>query len=364
MPEKTVFILGAGFSVPSGVPDQSSLLHHAFEIEKSEPPKPSTIRTEIRRGSVHNFLNEVFGITYKDIPHFSLEDFYTPIHHCISNNIYLKNITTNRLKLVESNLNYLLAKAIDRGHDESKEVYIKSFVEKIDNRLKRCRQTDMCSVISMNWDIILDRLAFERMQISGGCLDYGCHCVDIEKDGGIIPALVAKERGKHLFKLLKLHGSLNWVFCPSCHRLFAHKNEKTGIKAILRETKCRVCKSSQKSVNLEHSIILPTFRKDLTSFHFQHIWNQAAIELSEATRIVFIGYSFPLADFDFRTLITRTIGKRVEVDVVLFDKKYPNRIKHTPEGKRYQNYFGSKIRRIHYCGVEEWIENHMDEVLP
>ena len=103
------------------------------------------------------------------------------------------------------------------------------------------------------------------------------------------------------------------------------------------------------------SLLLPTFRKSLESFHFQHIWNQAAIELSEARKLVFIGYSFPLADFDFRSLVTKHLGSSVTVDVVLYDESGgPTEI-----GNRYEAYFGDKIGKIYYDGVGDYVENHM-----
>jgi hypothetical protein len=103
---------------------------------------------------------------------------------------------------------------------------------------------------------------------------------------------------------------------------------------------------------LQPSIILPTFQKALDTFHYRHIWNQAAIEFSEATKLVFLGYSFPLADFDFRALITKHAPTTAEVKVVLHASDETN-----GTGQRYQDYFGPDRCTVNYDGVESYVES-------
>ena len=69
---------------------------------------------------------------------------------------------------------------------------------------------DGLRAISLNYDIILDNLMCEAAQHhdANAAPDY---CCDIRTE-----AYVKKKR---YGKLLKLHGSLNWLFCPGCQRL-------------------------------------------------------------------------------------------------------------------------------------------------
>jgi hypothetical protein len=46
--------------------------------------------------------------------------------------------------------------------------------------------------------------------------------------------------------------------------------------------------------------------KNLNNTHLKMVWQNAMIDLREANRIVFLGYSFPLADFEFRYLLLKS----------------------------------------------------------
>lgn len=347
MARKTVFILGAGFSFDAGIPMQSELIENILNYNL--PRDLSPCRTRIKK-----FIQDIFGLDEDAAHHLALEDIYTPLHQAISRNDYLKSYSPSQLEEVENNLNQLIAHVIDNGkmNFEDREEYVDTFVRTLVREKERAPTTDHFSIMSLNWDIVLDKRIFEIIK-GAGIIDYGCHCVGVEERSGMIPPIVAKERGLYTVKLLKLHGSLNWVTCPQCHRLFVNKHQKEGIRALNGTAECRFCSDD---VKMDAAILLPTFQKDLAKLHFQQIWNQAAIELSEATKIVFIGYSFPLADFDFRALITKHVAAEgVEVEVVLFsDHEYPQ--DEPEEGKRYKDYFGNKLQRVHYCGAADYIE--------
>lgn len=47
--------------------------------------------------------------------------------------------------------------------------------------------------------------------------------------------------------------------------------------------------------------------KDLSNFQIKLVWQNAGVELMEAARLVFIGYSLPHADFEFRQLMSRMV---------------------------------------------------------
>lgn len=93
------------------------------------------------------------------------------------------------------------------------------------------------------------------------------------------------------------------------------------------------------SIKLQSNLLLPTYLKNLSNIQIKLVWQNAAIELSEATRIVFIGYSLPAADFEIRQLLARMIRPDAEIQVVL----YPNTPNVEAEAERYRNFFGSRI---------------------
>jgi hypothetical protein len=184
---------------------------------------------------------------------------------------------------------------------------------------------------------------------SKGVLDYCCHYSGVIPSESEMPAILAPKAGKFGVKIVKIHGSLNWLLCPQCARIMVNRDEKIGIKGFEGSAHCRFCGD----VKLTSAIALPSFRKNFDSFHFQHIWHQAAIELASATRLVFIGYSFPMADFDFRTLVTKRVGDCL-IDVILG----PNEAVESVVVKRYRDFFGDKIREVYCTGVAEWVKNH------
>jgi NAD-dependent SIR2 family protein deacetylase len=338
--EKTVYILGAGFSIPAGIPAQGELLSVISNYRLLAP----LTRT---RTQLFKFIEDVFGLDREQAKSLELEDIYTPLHQSISRNEYLKSYSPEALKKVENALNRLVAHVIDNGKSGHLEDtgYVEEFAYHLLAAKHQWPRADRFSVISLNWDILLDKRLFSSIG-DNEVIDYGCHCTGIDSGNQMVPAMAATERGLIVQKLLKPHGSLNWVTCPKCQRVFVHKNEKAGIKAFKGTAECRFCDS----VKLNAALLLPTFQKDMAKFHFQHIWNQCSRELAKATKLVFIGYSFPLADFDFRSLITKHVGD-VEVEVVLYS---PDGLENA-EGKRYKDYFGDKITNINYGGVVDFI---------
>ena len=115
-------------------------------------------------------------------------------------------------------------------------------------------------------------------------------------------------------------------------------------------------------------LLMPTFLKDLSNFQTKLIWRNSGIEISEANRIVFIGYSFPFADFEFRQILFRNVQRHTKIDVILYDKSNPNKIitsdyrgainQESPE-YRYLSFFGGKDLTIYFEGAESCINRVM-----
>ena len=123
-------------------------------------------------------------------------------------------------------------------------------------------------------------------------------------------------------------------------------------------------------------IITPTFLKDLNNLNIKNIWHNALIELSEASKVVFIGYSFPDADFEMRCLLKKALKPETKIDVVLHNTDDPQYYKNIldgyagvdqiiaklslPEG-RYRSFFGKTGLDFYYCGMEDYVNNILTE---
>jgi hypothetical protein len=81
-------------------------------------------------------------------------------------------------------------------------------------------------------------------------------------------------------------------------------------------------------------------------------WHNAYIDLAGASKVVFIGYSLPDADYHVRTLLRRSLRPDAEIVVVLTKPDKPD--EDVPLGRRasyatarYESFFGAN--RITFC---------------
>lgn len=106
-------------------------------------------------------------------------------------------------------------------------------------------------------------------------------------------------------------------------------------------------------------IITPTMMKLLNSQLYNNLWQNAAYELQQADKVIFCGYSLPLADYEFRYLLKQNIRSGTDIDVVLYHNDDPGRctddnmINFLPE-KRYADLFPNSNCRFCYEGFGEY----------
>jgi hypothetical protein len=90
------------------------------------------------------------------------------------------------------------------------------------------------------------------------------------------------------------------------------------------------------------------------------IWHNAYIDLCEAKKVVFVGYSLPEADYHLRTLLKRAIRKDAKLVVVLIKKDKPpahcdDNIREKYAASRYKAFFGSGTRiQFEFGGVKHY----------
>lgn len=196
-----------------------------------------------------------------------------------------------------------------------------------------------------------------------------CYVSSLRDDPTIKPGIQALTEGQFIVKLLKIHGSINWLSCPKCQRIFIDFYRRVIDYGVFRQATCKYCSKEypgdlELSPRLRPMLLMPTFVKDLNNFQTKLIWRNSGIEISEANRIVFIGYSFPFADFEFRQILFRNIHRHTKIEVVLYDKSNPNKVitsnfrgyinPESPE-YRYLSFFGGKDLTIYFEGAESYI---------
>jgi hypothetical protein len=103
-------------------------------------------------------------------------------------------------------------------------------------------------------------------------------------------------------KLLKLHGSLNWLYCPTCISLTLTPRKK-GVREFVYQPEKGKCQDCEKM--MVPIIVPPSFFKVMSNYHLQQIWHQAEKVLRDVKRLFFCGYFFPDADIHVKYLLKR-----------------------------------------------------------
>src|SRR5262249_22198855 len=165
-------------------------------------------------------------------------------------------------------------------------------------------RSDPPAVISLNYDIIVDN-AF--VELSDCLPDYGC---DIDTK--------LYQQRPHWGSLLKIHGSLNWSYCPGCDRLDLGVAESGRTYNMLEELyqsdrldarySCHGFPCPQCQTFVEPVLITPTQLKDYRNPHVRKVWTLAEQALRRAERAIIIGYSLPDDDLDVIYLIKPALG--------------------------------------------------------
>jgi NAD-dependent SIR2 family protein deacetylase len=378
---KTVYIIGAGFSAPAGGPDQSRLIEQIFALPNSD------VKTRDAKAAFAEFLEKVLQIAPARFSQASLEDVYTPIDRCLADGVSLRGKMPAELRELRAQMEFLISVAIDNSFDQKAHTdpHARVYVDKLAEHLvslaavraekakgassaEVAKAYDPFSIISLNWDILLDKALYRALADKDGhsngdyepigVVDYCCYISSIESaERRIRPGLWALGARGYNVKLLKIHGSMNWLQCCSCQRLYVSFDEKVNIPNFINAKLCRHCDHCGFRATLQGSLVMPTFLKDLRNFQIQLVWQNAGVELMEAERLVFIGYSFPHADFEFRQLLSRMVRKDAEIEVILYHDGTAPRIRHYDEVRtRYQQFFGTRTVSADGCGVAEYVK--------
>lgn len=164
------------------------------------------------------------------------------------------------------------------------------------------------SIITLNYDLVCDNAIWgvhqkgKKQPDSEGFLERSYDLLsEMLAWGGTWPTLRPRIKNQGIY--LKLHGSLNWVYCSNSlcvnhQQFFPIKHEYQSQGFNLRGP-CARCGNP-----LETVIIPPVIGKSIQQFpKMGFVWNLAYRELIEADRIVVIGCSLPPSDYVLRWLL-------------------------------------------------------------
>jgi len=303
---KTVIFLGAGASAAEGAPVQGKLFHEYVLFERR------ALSHEINHHLV-KFFRHFFGLDILD-PHAETYSFPTfeevlgILELADSQEEYFRSPSTGlerrhwdaaQIKRTRRALILLIAEVLDwKLRDEG------SHHRRLLQNLNHLGKLERTLFLSLNYDIVIDNalLDLREEDNTGWDLDYGVNFTNVVMTSDRLDAQWHQPDPERSVLLLKLHGSLNWLYCPTCRALTLTPKEKRVCSLKWRPGDCCCHQCYAVSVPI---IIPPTFFKAMSNFYLQQIWKRAEEELKQAERIVFCGYSFPDADMHVKYLLKR-----------------------------------------------------------
>jgi hypothetical protein len=175
-------------------------------------------------------------------------------------------------------------------------------------------------IISTNYDVVMDNALLERKL---GNVNYGVPIREAVYRSEGLPEGRFDEI--HHFKplresqaiirtgnipLLKLNGSLNWLYCPRCEELDVTLQQGRGELSILDELELGRCSSERCTSPYQTLLVGPSLEQRYEHRVLSDIWRRAERALEKAARLVIIGYSLPDADYLVRAMLARTFAHR------------------------------------------------------
>lgn len=198
------------------------------------------------------------------------------------------------------------------------------------------------SIITTNWDLILEKV-FKKYGIN--------YCV-----------INSSQNTTDNIPVFKLHGSIDWLHCNNCSHLEIIEEEEVGdfLFDDNKEACCKYCMQTEEGnkVLLRPDIITPTMLKTVDNDLYGNLWKEAEKELRIAKRIVFVGYSLPLADFEIRYLLKKNIKQDVKIDVILASHDRPQKRHYKLSSEcRYKSVFSTHEVNFYYEGFDKYFSN-------
>ncbi|PKK90261.1 MAG: hypothetical protein CVV64_09855 [Candidatus Wallbacteria bacterium HGW-Wallbacteria-1] len=268
-----LFILGAGTSAHSGAPLGKQFLGFVERGCDSDP------RFRNLREFLHRFFPPVRGKCL--YPKF--EELISLIDIAIARGESLDSFYQEReIIQLRNDMNYLIWKTLEFVKNLRSEDLHTLFIEK-------CLKRGNAAVISLNYDTLID-YSLEEMGLR---VDYGFKFSN---------SVVASPSTTTSVTLIKIHGSLNWLYCPTCLRIYRYR---AGELSRVFSPDPELCPDD--GTYLKGIIVPPTYLKNYMNPYLALSWKAAGTLLKRARRIHFLGSSFSEADMWFKFLVKKFI---------------------------------------------------------
>lgn len=309
--KKYVFIMGAGASKDDNLPIQDEILKNILKSEFAFKNKEGLHKKEYKRVSneIKKLLKTIFT-GGNAIDNIALESIFNILETAIAKNQDIGDISLEKVKkyydtLIEGIMFATLTNAKIKEHSifNSKPQSPYTIIgKKIYDGYKNQTNINL-SFITFNYDICLDRVLlsmYNKDENKSYDIDFGIDLGNYEQEKWF------HRPRKRKIDLLRPHGSINWLFCRSCGKVFSKISKQGKPLDLVSTGKCYNCGLS----SVEPYIVHPTNNRIYENKYIMQIWNKVETALQEADDWCFIGYSLPEADRYFSYLLSRIYNFR------------------------------------------------------
>lgn len=370
-----LLIVGAGFSKTAGLPLASDFTEHLLDTASLKTDGPSVRQVEFLRKFVDDTFNG--GETTPSNQWPELEDIFTLVDLSANTGHHLgTSYSAAKLRLVRRAMIVRIVRMLQQ--DYNRYLRSRSAESKLLNTLFDELNADNTAVLSMNWDMVIERGVALRQRIDR--IDYGCNASDAVFSKGEVSLRPAAPPGAKTLRLLKPHGSINWLYCDACRELFWVKPDQTeGVARTLFQAR-----DWNAMPNLDPAMEIPksyephcphctaqalgtriatfSFRKALDFPMHAATWRTAESHLKDAPRWVFFGYSMPAADFEFKHLLKRIqLTERIKPKITVITGGGTRAAEDTLV--RYRKFFGNDaIERTFTGGLNQEVIDYLRKI--
>lgn len=328
-------ILGAGASKADGAPLQGELFKDYFN-SKSNNPKEKKLRENLKTFFFSYFGVDVDSSDLNKVIFPTFEEVLGILEMAIQREERFENSTprNSSIEQIRTNLILMIALILDKKL-KGRNKFHKKLVRNLIDASLLYRTT----FLSLNYDILIDNALADVNQQHD--LDY---CLEFTN--------YREEEDWHrpdptkAVKLFKIHGSLNWLYCPTCLSLTLTPQKK-GVREFIYEPKKCFCPSCNNMTN--PIIVPPTFFKVMSNYYLQQVWHAVEKELRNVKKLIFCGYSFPDADIHIKYLLKRIeLSRNSEVEVVIINHFIgKKKIVKDMEKERFIRFFNDHVNVIY-----------------
>jgi hypothetical protein len=209
-----------------------------------------------------------------------------------------------------------------------------------------------CTVISFNYDTLIETVASKFIVGTVTKSLSGLYPIPLTPANLRVAGVWAGEKSLS-FKLLKLHGSINWYYSGSSD--FAGEPlyviEPRGGISGRHEHEQKDYEAYESVYDKVPLIVPPTLEKQMIHQHesLRRLWSLADEALRRATKIVCIGYSLPESDLTIQFLLQEKRSEPVTFEIVDLEDKTGHFKKLLPSHFKVEQHFSGPTAVRDFC---------------